>query len=163
MTLKPEKIDLGALAREIAEAQRLRADKDISIDVDAPHEVIVTADKPHLSNVLNNLIDNAIKYSGDCVAIRLSIREDSIEVADNGIGIPQKSLPFIFDKFYRVPHGNRQDVRGYGIGLYYARHVLEKMGWHISVKSREGQGTVFTIRCKNNIGVTPLDISTDKK
>ena len=163
MTLKPEKIDLGALAREIAEAQQLRADKDISIDVDAPHDVIVRADKPHLSNVLNNLVDNAIKYSGDCVAIRLSIREDSIEVADNGIGIPQKSLPFIFDKFYRVPHGNRQDVRGYGIGLYYARHVLEKMGWLISVKSREGQGTVFTIRCKNNIGITPLDTSKDKK
>ena len=89
--------------------------------------------------------------------------QTEISVSDRGIGIAPEKLKHIFDKFYRVPHGNRQDVRGSGIGLYYARHVLEKMGWHISVKSREGQGTVFTIRCKNNIGVTPLDISTDKK
>lgn len=79
------------------------------------------------------------------MAIAIKIAPDSIEVADNGIGIPAKSLPYIFDKFYRVPHGNRQDVRGYGIGLYYVKHILEKMEWTISVKSQEGHGTVFTI------------------
>ncbi len=106
----------------------------------------VTADKTHLSNVLNNLIDNAIKYSGESVVINIKINHDSIEIADNGIGIPSKSLPYIFDKFYRVPHGNRQDVRGYGIGLYYVKHILEKMGWSISVKSQEDRGSVFTIK-----------------
>lgn len=145
MTLKPESVNLPVLVAEIAEAQQMRGEKEIEIEVDAHGPVIVNADKSHLANVLNNLIDNAIKYSGNSVAIRIAINANSIEVADNGIGIPTKSVPFIFDKFYRVPHGDRQDVRGYGIGLYYVKHILEKMGWSISVKSREGHGSTFTI------------------
>ena len=150
MTLKSEKIDLHALADEIAEAQRMRGDKNIAIEVHSDGDATATADKSHLSNVLNNLIDNAIKYSDESVAISIKIGTDGIEVADNGIGIPAKSLPYIFDKFYRVSHGNRQDVRGYGIGLYYVKHILEKMGWSISVKSQEGHGSVFTIKFDNH-------------
>lgn len=150
MTLKSEKIDLHALADEIAEAQRMRGDKNIAIEVHSDGDTTATADKSHLSNVLNNLIDNAIKYSDESVAISIKIGIDGIEVADNGIGIPAKSLPYIFDKFYRMPHGNRQDVRGYGIGLYYVKHILEKMGWSISVKSQEGHGSVFTIKFDNH-------------
>ncbi len=150
MTLKPEKIDLPELMDEIAEAQRMRGDKDIAIEVQSEGNVAVTADRSHLSNVLNNLIDNAIKYSGESVVINIKIDTDGIEVEDNGIGIPAKSLPYIFEKFYRVPHGNRQDVRGYGIGLYYVKHILEKMDWSISVKSQEGCGSVFTIKFHNH-------------
>lgn len=150
LTLKPERIDLTGLVNEIAEAQRMRGDKDISIDVQSEANVTVSADKSHLSNVLNNLIDNAIKYSGESVLISIRIGADGIEVADNGIGIPAKSLPYIFDKFYRVPHGNRQAVRGYGIGLYYVKHILGKMGWSISVRSQEGHGSVFTIEFDKN-------------
>jgi len=146
MTLKKEHINLPELIEEIAEAQRMRGDKEIKIDIQTVDNVTVTADRSHLSNVLNNLIDNAIKYSGDAVSINIKIEADRIAVSDNGIGIPSKNLPFIFDKFYRVPHGNRQDVRGYGIGLYYVRHIIEKMGWSISVKSREGEGSTFTIK-----------------
>lgn len=146
MTLKPEKIDLSELVEEIADAQRMRGEKDINIEVKSNGIVTVMADKSHLSNVLNNLIDNAIKYSGDTVSINIGIHSDRIAVADNGMGISSKNLPYIFDKFYRVPHGNRQDVRGYGIGLYYVKHVLEKMGWSISVKSQEGHGSIFTIK-----------------
>ena len=146
MTLRPEKIDLAKLAREIAADQRMRGEKDITIEVEAQENVTATADRGHLSNVLNNLIDNAIKYSNDPVDIRIKITSDSIEVADNGIGIPSRSVPYVFDKFYRVAHGNRQDVRGYGIGLYYVRQVLGKMGWSIAVRSEEGVGSVFTIR-----------------
>lgn len=150
MTLKPESVDLIDLAEEIAEAQRMRSDKSISIIVESEGPASVTADKSHLSNALNNLIDNAIKYSGDDVDIKIKVTADGIEVADNGIGIPTKSLPFIFDKFYRVPHGNRQDVRGYGIGLYYVKHVVEMMGWSICAKSREGHGSTFIIKFCDN-------------
>ena len=146
LTLRTERIYLPELVGEIASAQQMRADKDISITLDVIEQIDVAADKSHLSNVLNNLIDNAIKYSGASVVIHITISADSIEVTDNGIGIPSKSLPFIFDKFYRVPHGNRQDVRGYGIGLYYVKHILEKMGWSISAKSQEGVGTTFVIK-----------------
>lgn len=148
MTLKPEKIDLTTLTYEIAEAQRLRGEKEVGIDVESNGEVYIIADKGHLSNVLNNLIDNAIKYSGESVNIKIRIDADTLSISDNGIGIPAKALPYIFDKFYRVPHGNRQDIRGYGIGLYYVRNILQKMGFDINVKSREGLGSVFTIRMK---------------
>lgn len=150
MTLRPERVDLPGFVEEIAAAQRMRGDKPISIVVESAGSASVTADKSHLSNALNNLIDNAIKYSGDAVDIKITVAADGIEVADNGIGIPAKSLPFIFDKFYRVPHGNRQDVRGYGIGLYYVKHVIEMMGWSIYVRSREGHGSAFVIKFYDN-------------
>ncbi len=146
LALKPEKFDLPELVEEVAESQRMRGDKEISIGVESEGKIIVNADRSHLSNVINNLIDNAIKYSEESVAIRITINSDRIEVADNGIGIPSKNLPYIFDKFYRVPHGNRQEVRGYGIGLYYVKQILEKMGWSISVRSEERQGSIFTIK-----------------
>ena len=118
----------------------MNMDKDASVE----------ADKTHLGNVLNNLIDNAIKYSGDSVTITISNDTGIISVKDNGIGIPAKSIPFLFNKFYRVPDGNRQDVRGYGIGLYYVRSILDKMGWDIEVRSQESEGSVFTIKYGSN-------------
>ena len=146
MKLKPEEIRLHSFVVEIAAAQLMRGDKKITINVDVDKDVSVEADRTHLSNILNNLIDNAIKYSGDSVEITITGNIQEISVRDNGIGIPSKSIPYLFNKFYRVPHGNRQDVRGYGIGLYYVKSFLDKMGWTIEVKSTEGEGSVFTIK-----------------
>ncbi len=150
MKLKPETIQLRPFVDEIAAAQRLRGEKEIMINVSVDEKVSIEADKTHLSNILNNLIDNAIKYSGDSVAITISGNGSEISVADNGIGIPAKSIPYLFNKFYRVPHGNRQDVRGYGIGLYYVKSILDKMGWNINVRSKEKEGSVFTIKISND-------------
>lgn len=146
LKLKPEKILLLSLVEEISAAQRMRGEKNISINVDIDNGIMVEADRTHLANVLNNLIDNAIKYSGDSVEITITGNIQELSVRDNGIGIPSKSIPYLFNKFYRVPHGNRQDVRGYGIGLYYVKSILDKMGWTIEVKSTEGEGSVFTIK-----------------
>ncbi len=145
MRLNLEKIQLMPFVNEIAAAQRMREDKDLTIRIEGDESVSVEADKTHLSNILNNLIDNAIKYSGDSVRIVVAVTADSISVSDNGIGIPSKSVPYIFDKFYRVPHGNRQDVSGHGIGLYYVKNIVGKLGWSISVRSKEGEGSNFTI------------------
>ncbi len=150
MKLKPETIRLRPFVEEIAAAQRMRGEKEITIDINVDENVSVEADKTHLSNILNNLIDNAIKYSGDSVAITVSGNEKEISVMDNGIGIPSKSIPYLFNKFYRVPHGNRQDVRGYGIGLYYVKSIVDKMRWSISVKSKEAEGSIFTIKFSND-------------
>lgn len=150
MKLKPERVILQSFIEEIAGAQRMRGEKDIKINVDVDEDVSIEADKTHLSNILNNLIDNAIKYSGDSVAITISGNEREISVTDNGIGIPAKSIPYLFNKFYRVPHGNRQDVRGYGIGLYYVKSILDKMSWTIDVRSKENEGSVFTIKIRND-------------
>ena len=146
MKLKPEEIQLHPFVDEIAAAHRMRDDKNISINVNIDNDIMVEADRTHLANVLNNLIDNAIKYSGDSVEITIVGDNKNLSVSDNGIGIPSKSIPFLFNKFYRVPHGNRQDVRGYGIGLYYVKSILDKMGWTIEVKSSEREGSVFTIK-----------------
>lgn len=150
MKLKPETILLRPFVEEIAAAQHMRSEKDIVINVNVDENVSIEADKTHLSNILNNLIDNAIKYSGDNVAITISGNEREISVADNGIGIPAKSIPYLFNKFYRVPHGNRQDVRGYGIGLYYVKSMLDKMGWNIDVRSKEKEGSLFTIKISHD-------------
>ena len=137
ITLKLEKIELNSLVNEIASVQRLRNEKEIIINVDIAEDSSIKTDRTHFANVLNNLIDNSIKYSGDNVIIAITGNHDEITIKDNGIGIPSKSIPFLFNKFYRVPHGNRQDVRGSGIGLYYVNSIVEKMGWTISVTSTE--------------------------
>ena len=146
MKLRPEDLQLREFVEEIAAAQRMRGDKDITINVNIPENTTIEADRAHLANVLNNLIDNAIKYSRDSVEITVTGDSHDLSVRDNGIGIPSKSIPYLFNKFYRVPHGNRQDVRGYGIGLYYVKSILDKMGWDIEAKSTEGEGSVFTIK-----------------
>lgn len=150
MKLKPETVPLRPFVEEIAAAQRMRGEKKITINVDVDENVTIEADRTHLANILNNLIDNAVKYSGDSVVITVSGNWKEISVADNGIGIPAKSIPYLFNKFYRVPHGNRQDVRGYGIGLYYVKSILDKMGWTIEVRSKENEGSVFTIKTGND-------------
>lgn len=150
MRLNPETIVLRPFVEEIAAAQRMRGDKNIRIEVDLDEEIRVEADRKHLAHIFNNLIDNAIKYSGDSVEITIKGDQYTVSVEDNGIGIPSKSLPYLFNKFYRVPHGNRQDIRGYGIGLYYVKSILDKMGWSISVRSNEGEGSVFTIKFGTN-------------
>ncbi|WP_300301674.1 ATP-binding protein, partial [uncultured Muribaculum sp.] len=86
----------------------------------------------------------------DSVMITITADDKDISIADNGIGIPSKSIPYLFNKFYRVPHGNRQDVRGYGIGLYYVKSIIDKMGWSIVVKSKEGEGSIFTIKFRKD-------------
>lgn len=150
MKLKPETVRLRPFVEEIATAQRMRGEKKITINVDVDDNTSIATDRTHLSNILNNLIDNAIKYSGDSVAIKISGNGKEISVADNGIGIPAGSIPYLFNKFYRVPHGNRQDVRGYGIGLYYVKSIIDKMGWTIDVRSKEREGSVFTIKISND-------------
>ena len=146
MKLRPEAIQLREFVEEIATAQRMRGDKDITINVIVTDNTLVEVDRTHFANVLNNLIDNAIKYSYNSVEITIIGNDNELSVKDNGIGIPSKSIPYLFNKFYRVPHGNRQDVRGYGIGLYYVKSILDKMGWTIDVKSTEGKGSTFIIK-----------------
>ena len=147
MRLSEDSVEIVSLLREIAAAQRMRAEKPIDIAVEAEaDEITVRTDRVHFSNVVNNLIDNAIKYSGKSVDIRIRCSCEGISVADNGIGIPARSIPLLFNKFYRVPHGNCSEVRGYGIGLHYVRQILGKMGWSISVRSSLGCGSVFTIK-----------------
>ncbi len=151
MKLHIEQFNIVPVIREIVAAQQMRSEKEIMLQFCPESEQIeVEADKTHFSNVINNLIDNAIKYSGRSVEIRIACTRSGISVKDNGIGISSKNLPHIFEKFYRVPHGNIQNVRGYGIGLYYVEQMVRKFGWDISAASRPEKGTTFTINFSNH-------------
>ena len=145
LVLHREDIDLAALVDDIVEKHRMKAEKDVAFTVDIPSDFTVNADRMHLSNILNNLIDNAVKYSGEKVAIHIAADGNRLTVSDNGIGISSSDLKHIFEKFYRAHTGNLHDVKGYGLGLYYVHSIVEKHGWRISVESEQGKGTVFTI------------------
>ena len=107
------------------------------------------ADKLHLTNVFNNLFDNAIKYCRTTprIIVRSSTVREGIlvEVQDNGIGINQENQRRIFQKFYRVPTGNLHDVKGFGLGLSYVKTVIEAHRGRISVNSELGKGCIFRI------------------
>ena len=109
----------------------------------------VSADKMHLSNCINNLIDNAIKYSAEAPAIAVTVKKEKnsirIEVKDNGIGIKKEHIDKIFDKLFRVPTGNVHNVKGFGLGLSYVKKIVEAHGGKVHVKSKLGDGSTFEI------------------
>lgn len=110
---------------------------------------IVHADQMHITNVIVNLMDNAIKYSNEKVIINLYSRNQVggllFSIEDNGIGMSQDSLKHIFDRFYRVPTGNIHTVKGFGLGLYYVKNIIETHGGHINVRSELNKGTRFDV------------------
>lgn len=146
MQLNIESVAVRPIVEEISAMMKLKADKPVDIDIDIPDSLSVQADPLHFGNLLSNIIDNAVKYSGDSVSIAIKADRRSFTIADNGIGIDQKNLPFIFDKFYRVTSGDRYEVGGYGLGLFYVKQITQLMGWSIAVVSNPGEGTTFTIK-----------------
>lgn len=149
LTMAKEKIRLRDFLANIIEQQKLKADKPCDVILECQGDATVEADPSHFSNVIGNLIDNSIKYSGDSVSIVIKADAAGVSVSDNGIGIPEKSMPDIWSKFYRVPHGNISDVKGYGIGLFYVKSIIDKHGWSIGVESKLGKGSKFTIKFSN--------------
>lgn len=149
--LKKERIDVGNTIRPLLEMQRLKSRKpaDIKLDIE-PQEMTVFADRTQFCQMVDNLTDNAIKYSGDKADITVVCRKTAdgmvtIAVTDRGIGIGEAQQKHIFEKFYRVPDGNRHNVRGYGLGLYYVATMMALHGGTVEVDSKEGEGSTFTL------------------
>jgi two-component system phosphate regulon sensor histidine kinase PhoR len=109
----------------------------------------IIADPVHITNVVYNLLDNAIKYCATKPEITIQTRNIKngvqLEFTDNGIGMKREDLKMIFDKFYRVPTGNLHDVKGFGLGLFYVKLIIAEHKGKIDVKSTLGRGTTFTI------------------
>ena len=145
--LKRERIILKEALQSIIESTAVKVEKQggvlkSRIDIEG---AAVMADRLHLTNILHNLLDNAIKYCKDVpnltLRARLSNGEVRITIADEGIGIPKEHLNKIFNKFYRIPTGNVHKVKGFGLGLYYVKSICDAHGWRIRLDSQEGKGT----------------------
>lgn len=112
-------------------------------------EHVISADKQHLTNILFNLLDNAIKYSGKAPQIIISTYNRNnnlyLAVTDNGMGIKKEYRKRVFDKFFRVPSGNVHNVKGFGLGLSYVKTIVSAHKWKITLDSEVNKGTTFTI------------------
>ena len=146
MKLNIETVELKSIVEDISGMMELKADKPVEFEIVIPDNLSIQTDPLHLGNILSNLIDNAIKYSGDTVTIKIMADARSMTITDNGIGIEKGNLQFIFDKFYRVSSGDRYEVGGYGLGLFYVKQIVGLLGWRIDVMSKPGSGTSFTIK-----------------
>ena len=152
IVLSKEKININELLDEVKENLDFSQNVSgltITLNKNATIKSIVV-DPVHFSNVVYNLLDNAIKYCNKEPNIILNTYSDKrylfIEFKDNGIGIKREDANMIFDKFYRVPTGNLHDVKGFGLGLYYVKLIIEEHKGTIHAKSTPGKGTTFTVR-----------------
>lgn len=150
--LKKEPIDLRQLVEEVLAAMKIQFEKrSAKVDFSAASgNFTLRGDRLHLTSVLYNLLDNALKYSplNPNIFISLSQKDDHItlQVRDQGRGIPTAYLSRVFEKFFRVPTGDVHDVKGHGLGLNYVAGVVRLHGGSIGVESTEGEGANFEVK-----------------
>ncbi len=151
LKLEHREVDINDLAQAVVdsmELQLLKRGANVQMHLDATNAVVL-GDELHLSNVLFNLLDNAIKYSEENPDIAIKTKNIGkhiqITLADKGIGMSRDQLSKIFDQFYRIPTGNRHDVKGFGLGLSYVSDIVRRAGGKVQVKSEKDKGTTFEI------------------
>lgn len=152
-TLKTRELDVNELVTGVVNTFALKVEKNggtIVTHLDAT-QPIVMGDEMHITNVVFNLLDNAVKYKRDDDPLRLTIRtwnesgKFCLSIQDNGIGIKKENLKRVFDRFYRVHTGNVHDVKGFGLGLAYVKKVIQDHRGSIRAESELGVGTKFVI------------------
>lgn len=141
-----QQVDLAQLALDTRTRRRWDVDQLV---VDAPEPVIAELDATRIVQLIDNLVENAVKYSNPGAEIRLAVGiagdEARMTVTDHGVGIPPEDLPHIFDRFHRANNVSRVHTPGLGLGLYICRGIVEEHGGRIDVESTVGQGTTFTV------------------
>ena len=149
--LKLKEVDINELCLNVASNFALKVEAkggtiETELEADDP---FVWVDEVHFTNIIYNLMDNALKYSTEelRLVVRTWNRQDQlfVSVQDNGIGISHDNLKHIFEKFYRVPTGSLHNVKGFGLGLAYVKKVVDDHKGQIKVESEIGKGTKFTI------------------
>jgi two-component system phosphate regulon sensor histidine kinase PhoR len=152
LELKKEQFDCKLLVEEVINSMKLQFEKyhaKVELHTEGDN-FIVEADKLHITSVIYNLLDNALKYSSEnpVIDIWLRAQPENIEfsVSDNGVGIEAAYKGKIFDKFFRVPMGNKHNIKGYGLGLSYVSEVIKRHKGNIYVESELGKGSIFTAK-----------------
>jgi len=150
--LKKERINFNELIKTSVDAVEASVSASYGkIEISLPEEpIFILADGLHFSNVVSNLIDNALKYNNGNPEIRITLERSKtntavLSISDNGIGISSDQIARIFDKFYRVPTGNVHNVKGFGLGLFYVKSVIKAHNGRIFATSELGKGTEMTI------------------
>jgi two-component system sensor histidine kinase SenX3 len=149
--VRAEPLQIADSIREALDQSRLHAEtRKISLDFNSDLTEEVSGDQSQLTAAIHNLVENAIKYSPDNTRIAIALRSQGdlieVSVSDQGIGIPEKDLERIFERFYRVDPARSRETGGTGLGLSIVKHIVNNHGGDISVWSVEGAGTTFTIR-----------------
>ena len=151
MVIKAVDLDLHKLIQEVVRGSSMQVSRrDGRIELDLKAEIHqVQGDRIHLTNLLYNLIDNAMKYTEQEPRIRISTQSNdegiTVSIADNGVGIPLSEQRKIFERLYRVPTGNIHNAKGFGLGLSYVKAVVERHGGRIKLNSAPGAGSTFHI------------------
>ena len=148
--LQYETFDLRAVVDEVVASMRLQIEKSHAVvSVNQEGDTCLQADRLHLLSVVFNLTDNALKYSKERPVIEITLKGDNdlveMRVTDNGIGIAPEFTNKIFEKFFRIPTGNMHNAKGYGLGLSYVAHVVQKHHGKVSVDSEPGAVTTITV------------------
>lgn len=148
LSLKTEKIILLPFIAEIAENMQQK-NENLKIDINIENHASVIADRFHFTNIIYNILDNSIKYCETKPQMIISSEKDSkglyLKFKDNGIGIPVKNIPHIFDKFYRVATKKSDEVNGFGLGLFYVKKIVQQHHWKISVENNKDTGITTTL------------------
>ena len=149
--LKVSPVNVHDLLEKVLKGQSVQIEQnngEIEMEFEASDEM-VSCDELHISNVLNNLLDNAIKYSPEKLHLSLKTWNENgglaISLSDTGLGISREQIQRIFDTFYRVPTGNVHDVKGFGLGLSYVKKMVEAHLGTVSVESSPGEGSTFNV------------------
>ena len=148
--LDKKQVEVEELIKDIVESFRSGCSNCVRISQNYDIEGIKTElDVVYFTSMINNLLTNAVKYSDKEPEIKVDATKDKdfiyIKVADNGIGISRNDQKHIFDKFYRVSTGNIHKIKGLGLGLYYVKRIAESHGGDVTVESKPGKGSIFTI------------------
>jgi two-component system, OmpR family, phosphate regulon sensor histidine kinase PhoR len=150
-TIKQEELHVHPLIQRTLDNFNLQLQEkgaDLEVKLNAKNDVI-SGDETHFGNLLNNLVDNAIKYSKDKLCLKVTTHSTHktllIKIEDNGIGMAREAVKRIFEKFYRAYTGNVHNVKGFGLGMSYVKTVIDAHKGNIKVESALGKGTSFTI------------------
>jgi two-component system, OmpR family, phosphate regulon sensor histidine kinase PhoR len=152
IALQKESFNLHVLALEVVASMKLQFEKqDAAITITTTgNNFILEADRLHMASVLYNLLDNALKYSREdpSVSIHITDHKNFLEltVTDKGLGIAPEYRGKVFEQFFRVPDGDRHNTRGYGLGLSYVRHIVQRHMGIIEVESTPGKGSSFSVK-----------------
>lgn len=148
LSLKPQKIVLLPFIQEIVDTIKQK-NENLSVKIEIDSNISIIADEFHFTNIIYNIIDNSIKYCDTKPEMIISSLKDSkglyLKFKDNGIGIPAKNIPHIFDKFYRINTKKSDEVNGFGLGLFYVKKIVQQHSWKISVENNPDKGITITL------------------